>query len=113
MKFIEILKIAWQGMRNNTVRSLLTMLGVVIGVTSVIILTSLGEGAKDQVSKQIQGLGSNLLMVTPGRLGWGGRGRGASGSANVLTTALMETIRAGMTTLAGVAGETSGSKTVV
>ena len=89
------------------------MLGVVIGVTSVIILTSLGEGAKDQVSKQIQGLGSNLLMVTPGRLGWGGRGRGASGSANVLTTALMETIRAGMTTLDGVAGETSGSKTVV
>ena len=66
MKLIEILRIALRGLVTNKMRSLLTMLGVIIGVGSVITLVSISEGVKVSISRQIQGLGSNLVLVTPG-----------------------------------------------
>lgn len=66
MKLFEVLKIALHGLASNKMRSLLTMLGVIIGVGSVITLVSIGEGVKSSISSQIQGLGSNLILVTPG-----------------------------------------------
>lgn len=66
MKLFEILKIALRGLVTNKMRSLLTMLGVIIGVGSVITLVSISEGVKTSISRQIQGLGSNLVLVTPG-----------------------------------------------
>lgn len=56
-----------RGLVSNKMRSLLTMLGVIIGVGSVITLVSIGEGVKSSISEQIQGLGSNLVLVTPGK----------------------------------------------
>jgi len=68
------LLLALRKIRRNLMRSSLTMLGIVIGVASVIIMVNLGSGATAQVSEQIASLGSNLLMVRTGqRLGFGQR----------------------------------------
>ena len=68
------LLLALREIRRNLMRSSLTMLGIVIGVASVIIMVNLGSGATAQVSEQIANLGSNLLMVRTGqRLGFGQR----------------------------------------
>jgi len=64
--------LAFREIRRNVLRSFLTILGIVIGVAAVIIMVTIGGGATVQVSQQISSLGSNLLMVTPGkRLGPG------------------------------------------
>ncbi len=55
-------------------RSVLTMLGVIIGVAAVILLVSIGTGVQEQVTGQISGLGSNLLFVFPGNFEGGGGG---------------------------------------
>lgn len=75
---------AWKSLGNNPLRTLLTMLGVIIGVAAVITLTSLGEGASRSVASSIQGLGSNLLMITPGEMRQGNLSFG-SGSGRSLT----------------------------
>jgi putative ABC transport system permease protein len=68
----DTLTLAIREIRRHVLRSLLTVLGIVIGVASVIIMVTLGSGATVQVTEQIASLGSNLLMVTPGkRLGPG------------------------------------------
>jgi putative ABC transport system permease protein len=64
--------LALREIRRNVLRSVLTILGIVIGVAAVIIMVTIGGGATVQVRQQIAGMGSNLLMVTPGkRLGPG------------------------------------------
>jgi len=70
MSLFESIRIAWGGLVGNKLRSGLTMLGVIIGVAAVIALVSIGQGARQQVMAQIQGLGSNLIMISP-------RGNGA------------------------------------
>lgn len=65
--------------RRNTMRSILTILGIVIGVAAVIVMVTIGGGATVQVTQQIQSLGSNLLQVRPGQRGLGpGGARSAS-----------------------------------
>lgn len=66
LKIFQVLRIAFLGLLTNKMRSLLTVLGVIIGVGSVITLVSISEGVKSSISRQIQGLGSNLIIVTPG-----------------------------------------------
>src|SRR5450759_2859617 len=63
----------------NKVRSALTMLGVIIGVSAVILLVAIGNGVQSQVTSTIQGLGSNLLFVFPGQIDTGGSGGGFGG----------------------------------
>jgi putative ABC transport system permease protein len=58
-------------LRANRLRSGLTMLGVVIGVAAVVVLVAIGTGAKQEVESQVQGLGSNLLLVVPGKVSFG------------------------------------------
>lgn len=73
--FWSALRLALSAIRRNIARSLLTVLGVVIGVAAVITMVNVGAGATRAVSDQISSLGSNLLMVRPGqRLGPGGGG---------------------------------------
>ena len=68
------LLLALREIRRNLLRSALTMLGIVIGVASVIVMVNLGTGATAQVGEQIASLGSNLLMLRTGqRLGFGQR----------------------------------------
>ncbi len=60
---LKILKVAFQAINKNRTRSILTMLGIIIGVAAVIMTISAGEGATMQVQNQISGLGTNLLMI--------------------------------------------------
>jgi len=62
-RFLKIFKVAFQSINKNRTRSLLTMLGIIIGVAAVIMTISAGEGATMQVEEQISGLGTNLLMI--------------------------------------------------
>jgi putative ABC transport system permease protein len=68
VRLAEAWRVALDALRANRLRSLLTMLGVVIGVAAVVALVAIGTGAKQQVEQQVEGLGSNLLIVVPGRL---------------------------------------------
>jgi len=68
MKFNEAWRVAFDALRGSRLRSGLTMLGVIIGVGAVVILVAIGNGAKQEVEKQVEGLGSNLLLVLPGRV---------------------------------------------
>jgi len=65
--FWNALLLAFREIRRNVMRSALTMLGIVIGVASVIIMVNLGNGATAQVKSQIASLGTNLLVVRPGQ----------------------------------------------
>ncbi len=65
-KLIENFKLALQAIWSKKTRSLLTMLGVIIGVFSIVLLVAIGQGVKQEVTGQIEGLGSNLLFVVPG-----------------------------------------------
>lgn len=67
MDIFEAIAVAFQSLSVNRVRSALTMLGVIIGVLSVVLLVALGEGARQYVTDEFSDLGSNLLIVTPGK----------------------------------------------
>jgi len=84
MTLSETLRIAYGALRLNKTRSFLTMLGIIIGIASVIVMVSISEGARAQVEERINELGTNQLMVRPGASFFGGR-RGEAGSAEPLT----------------------------
>ncbi len=83
---LMIMAAAVQAIRRNMMRSALTMLGVFIGVAALIAMVAVGQGANEAVRKQIERLGTNLVVVLPGARNMGGF-RGGSGSATTLTTA--------------------------
>ena len=68
MRLAEAWRVAVTALRANRLRSLLTMLGVIIGVASVVVLIAIGTGAQREVEAQVEGLGSNLVLVVPGQL---------------------------------------------
>ncbi|HYE51993.1 MAG TPA: ABC transporter permease [Azospirillaceae bacterium] len=72
MSVTDALRIALVAIRTNALRSLLTMLGIVIGVAAVIATVALGSGVRDQVQQQVSSMGANLLLVTPGSRRFGG-----------------------------------------
>ncbi|MBI4744563.1 MAG: ABC transporter permease [Actinobacteria bacterium] len=72
MNIFESFRLAFNGLNANKMRSFLTMLGVIIGVGSVILLVSIGQGAKSYITGEIQSLGSNLIFVMPGKIEFGG-----------------------------------------
>ncbi len=82
--FMQTLRLALQALVRNRSRSLLTMLGVVIGVAAVIVTVAIGTGAKTSVANQINGLGSNLVIVIPGSVQTSGA-RTGNGGASTLT----------------------------
>ena len=67
MNIKYIAKTALSGLRSNKSRAALTILGIVIGITSIIVLMSLGQGAQNLILGQIQSMGSNLIVIQPGR----------------------------------------------
>ena len=66
--FSELLKSSIRSILKNKSRTILTSLGIIIGVTSVILLTSIGNGVKNYVNQQFESLGSNLIMIMPGKI---------------------------------------------
>lgn len=83
MNFFELMRVSLRALYANKLRSALTMLGIIIGVSAVIAMVGIANGATQSVTSNIQGLGSNLLIVSPGQSNSGGV-RGGSGSANTL-----------------------------
>ena len=71
MRAREAFRVAVEALRANPLRSGLTMLGVVIGVAAVVVLVALGSGAKQEVETQVEGLGSNIIIVVPGKFEFG------------------------------------------
>ena len=72
MNTSALLSVAWSALRQNAMRSLLTMLGVIIGVAAVITSMAIGTGARAAVAAQLARLGSNLIVVVPGSIVSGG-----------------------------------------
>lgn len=84
MKWKNLIKVAFKSIMKNRMRSLLTMLGIIIGVGAVIALVSIGQGASAAIESDISSLGTNMLIIMPGSSQMGGVNRGAS-SLNTLT----------------------------
>ena len=84
MNYLESLRVAWRALRVNKMRSMLTALGIIVGVAAVVCMVSVGAGAQAQVSEKIRTLGANLLLVTPGAQSSGGV-RMESGTGHTLT----------------------------
>ena len=67
MPLFEVLYLAFESLRANKLRAGLTMLGMIIGVGAVVILVSIGNGAKNYITREFEGLGTNLIVVQPGK----------------------------------------------
>jgi putative ABC transport system permease protein len=95
MKIKDVLNETWNALSANKARSGLTMLGIVIGIASVIAMVSIGNGAKASIQSSIEGLGSNLLTILPGVV-QPGRGIVSSGrgSAQTLKTEDIDVLKA-------------------
>ena len=101
MKQGTMLTLAWQSVLKNKMRTLLTMLGIVIGVGAVIVMVAVGQGARSKIEQQINSLGTNLIIITPGTINQGGVNQGA-GTFNRLTVEDAEKLKREATTLTGV-----------
>jgi putative ABC transport system permease protein len=77
MTFLAALRSALRALAANTLRSILTMLGIIIGVAAVITMIAVGQGATNRVQEQMKGLGSNIMLVLPGGVTQGGVRLGA------------------------------------
>jgi putative ABC transport system permease protein len=95
MNTLSIIRIAFRALARNKMRAALTMLGIIIGVSAVIAMVSIGQGAQATVQAQIEGMGTNLLFVSAGAQNTGGvrGGAGADGGNNTLTVEDLEAIR--------------------
>src|ERR1700716_3899206 len=94
MNLIMIIRVAFRALVRNKMRASLTMLGIIIGVSAVIAMVSIGQGAQASVQAQIEGIGTNLLLVSAGAQYAGGArsGTGDSGT-NTLTVEDLEAIK--------------------
>lgn len=72
MNIANLLKIALKALNNNKLRCFLTMLGIIIGVASVITMLAIGQGSKNSIKEQISEMGSNMIMIHPGNMHRGG-----------------------------------------
>jgi putative ABC transport system permease protein len=97
-------KIAVRALRRNTLRTLLTMLGIIIGVSAVIAMVSIGNGAKAQVEAQIANLGQNVVLILSGNVSRGGFSMGF-GSAGTLTQEDHDAIQREVQGLKGISPE--------
>ncbi len=111
MMILATFKIAVRALRRNTMRTLLTMLGIIIGVGAVIAMVSIGNGAKSQIEAQIASLGQNLIQVMSGNFNRGGV-RGGWGSAPSLTREDYEAIRKEVVGVSGISPEVGTSAQV-
>ncbi len=112
MKTQDLLEETYMALTANKVRTGLTMLGIVIGIASVIAMTAIGNGAQQSIQSSIQSIGSNLIIVMPGaQKSFGGPSSGR-GSAQTLTVADAEAIQAQVQSIGGVALDVSGRQQV-
>ncbi len=110
MNLTKIIQVAWKGLARNKLRSLLTMLGVIIGVSAVIIMVSVSAGTETTIREQIEGLGSNLVFIQA-NFSRGGPGQEFSGGGGLVyddAFAIADQVNG----VAGVSVEQGSSETV-
>jgi putative ABC transport system permease protein len=112
MNITALFRVAWQALIRNAFRSLLTMLGIIIGVGAVITSMAIGNGASAAVAAQLARLGSNLIIVTPGSVITGGVNLGA-GARTSLKPQDATSIASEIPGIAGVAPQSNDSGQVV
>ncbi|WP_018132227.1 ABC transporter permease [Effusibacillus pohliae] len=112
MNLYESIRVSLQSLVANKLRSLLTMLGIIIGVSAVIVMVSIGQGATASVTNQIQSLGSNLLTVSPGQAISGGVSLGI-GSSTTLKLSDVEAIQKSSPSVKAVAPTVSRNAQIV
>jgi putative ABC transport system permease protein len=106
MSIIDILHETYSALSANKIRSGLTILGIVIGISSVIAMVSIGQGAQSSIQSSIQSIGSNLIIVTPGaQRGPGVTVSAGRGTARSLKMSDVEAIQAQVTNIKAVAPE--------
>jgi putative ABC transport system permease protein len=106
-----ILKIALRAIRRNLLRSFLTMLGIIVGISAVIVGVSMGTGAKAEVDKRIASMGQNLLVIMSGNMSRGGV-RGGFGAAPNLSQGDYDAIRREVSGISGISPEVRTSAQV-
>jgi putative ABC transport system permease protein len=106
----ESFKLALRSVRRNVLRSILTLLGIVIGVAAVIALVTIGSGANEKISSDISKLGSNMLIVRPGNQGPGPPG---GNDARSFTENDVSALRGGVPQVRAIAPTASNQSTVV
>jgi putative ABC transport system permease protein len=112
MSFANYLTSALVAIRLNALRSLLTMLGVIIGVASVIVMSAIGSGARQEVERNISRLGTNMLTVSPGS-SRSGRSQGGVGTAEPFSEGDMEAIRDRVPGIIAVTGSLSVNAPII
>jgi putative ABC transport system permease protein len=114
MRIDDVIEETAFSVSSNKVRSALTILGIVVGIASVIVMVAIGQGAQASITNSIAQAGSNLIMVMPGFGGGGGGAvRGARGSALSLTEEDAQAIEQQVTGVAGVSQERSSRQQVI
>jgi putative ABC transport system permease protein len=94
MNLLVVIRVAFRALVRNKMRAALTMLGIIIGVSAVIAMVSIGQGAQASVQAQIEGMGTNLLFISAGAQNQGGVRSGAGDTGtNTLTVEDLEAIR--------------------
>ncbi len=99
MRLSKLIRVAWEGLTLNKVRSFLTTLGVIIGVASVIVMLAISAGAEAAIAEQINALGANLIIVSPAR--------GVPGSSRTLALSDAYAIEEQVTSIVGISAEQS------
>jgi putative ABC transport system permease protein len=112
MNALASCRVAIAALKVNALRSFLAMLGVIIGVASVIVMVSVATGAGQAIEARIKALGTNVLVVMPGSFTSGGR-RAGEGTALALSEGDLTAIRAHVSNVAAAAGTVSGSAPLV
>src|SRR4051812_22708961 len=112
MSIFESVRVALGALGANKLRTILTMLGMIIGVCAVVSLMSIGQGAQAQVTNQIRGMGTNLLFIRPGSTQTSGV-RSAQGSASSLSVEDSDAIAREIDVVVGTAPEQSGGGQII
>lgn len=112
MRLLNLFKIAFKAIILNKTRTLLTMLGIIIGVASVIAMLAIGEGSKESIRSTISNMGSNMITIRPGADDRG-PARGSGGDVQTLTLANYETIKNQSTLLSYITPIVNGGGQVI
>jgi putative ABC transport system permease protein len=112
MELRAILQIALRALARNKLRSILTMLGIVIGVGAVIAMVAIGQGAQQQVQTQIASMGSNLLYVSSGNVTRGGIRMGAGATKTLVDGDVQAILREAPAVAAAAPGSASSGQVV-
>jgi putative ABC transport system permease protein len=112
MDFSNIITVALRALARNKMRSILTMLGIVIGVAAVIAMVAIGQGAQSQVQKQIASMGSNLLFVSAGSVNASGIRMGSGATKTLVDSDVQAILRECQACAAAAPGSGSSQQVV-